>query len=253
MNRQPAWASGGLFARWRYDIEGFHLGSTAVEKCCNCGCEIGDLETPDIWGNAIVCAKCRQKLSGKLSGSWAFRVAAAVAVVFAIGAVVILMRRLAATLPARDEYGIYLESVNPVLNDARRLESDWETNTSAEKLREDLATALVALQKFGDTDKANNWRSLFPSDADLSSSIAGYKAVVDSIDRKIARRRERADENEIKLNLIVGDEFGRRLGEITQNTAANLEDIDMDQETAKLQKEARKYLETSESLIAQRK
>ncbi len=224
-----------------------------MEKCCNCGCEIGDLETPHIWGNAIVCAKCRQKLSANLSGSWQVRAAAPIAIVFAIGAVVILMRRLSATPPAKDEYGTYLQSINPLLNDARLLESDWETNTSAEKLREDLATTLVALQKFGDTDKPNNWRSLFPSDAALSSSIAGYKAAVDSIDRKASRQRERAAENEIKLNLIVDDEFGRQLAEINQNTAANLEDIDMDQETAKLQKEAKKYLDTSESLITQRK
>ena len=36
--------------------------SSAPDACSNCGEAIGRLETPQIWNQHIVCARCRQKL-----------------------------------------------------------------------------------------------------------------------------------------------------------------------------------------------
>jgi len=33
-----------------------------MEKCCNCGRDIGNLETPMIWRNVIVCEACNERL-----------------------------------------------------------------------------------------------------------------------------------------------------------------------------------------------
>jgi hypothetical protein len=36
-----------------------------MEKCANCGSVIGDLETPRVWSDRVVCGDCHKKLRGR--------------------------------------------------------------------------------------------------------------------------------------------------------------------------------------------
>jgi hypothetical protein len=61
----------------------------AREKCLNCGCGIGDLETPYLWKERVVCRSCFKKLQPKSGMSkWTMLAAAIVAV--GIGAFLII-------------------------------------------------------------------------------------------------------------------------------------------------------------------
>lgn len=61
----------------------------AKEKCLNCGCGIGDLETPYVWHERIVCRACYAKLQPKSGMSkWIALVATTVAVGIAAFAII---------------------------------------------------------------------------------------------------------------------------------------------------------------------
>lgn len=45
-----------------------------MEKCENCGCAIGSLETPMVWGDRVVCGDCHGRLRGTPAAPMAMQV-----------------------------------------------------------------------------------------------------------------------------------------------------------------------------------
>jgi hypothetical protein len=116
----------------------------APEKCLNCGCSIGDLETPYIWNGRVVCRSCYAKLQPKsVVRKWTVLVAACVAVVAVIVGTIWFTRQQQLSAPGASQRSLGLsESHKQMVREARRV---------AALLRESPGTSAASVSRYEET------------------------------------------------------------------------------------------------------